>query len=297
MQITALNEKAMLVKLTVKKMTTTKRDANAEQFLQSETGDEAFTAFKTLFKSKDNPVNRALADVSAVYTLHKKLTLPYVDKGPRILVNDQYESYTKSMRDEFNHVDKVVDECVFNWDAYVQQDIDYRVRVAKASGRPAPIITAAEYPTAQEFKERTRFILRFFPLPEKAHFLFDISEEDKQAFEDAMNDAAKLAKADAVNRMLTPLTHLVSKLTKPIGAEGAIFRDSAIENVIEGLEEARKLIIDPTPEVKQTLDELDAYISKFATNSDVLRESPVVRMQAQAKLKEVEDKMAFFMGA
>jgi hypothetical protein len=170
----------------------------------------------------------------------------------------------------------------------MQLDISYRSQ--GGTGRAK----ADDYPTAEQFKERMGFDLRFEPLPEAKHFLFDIDEDDVKSFEQAMEDTAKLARNDAVMRMLEPLQHLAKKLELPIGAQGSIFRDSAFENITEGVEMAKKLMIDPPPEFKELCDQLTVEVKNF--NADWLRQSPINREAAAKKLADVAEKMRGFMG-
>jgi hypothetical protein len=135
------------------------------------------------------------------------------------------------------------------------------------------------------------------PMPDQKHFLFDLSPDDVNAFNESMEQTAVLAKEDTIKRMLTPLQKLVEKLNTPIGTDGAIFRDSAIENIVEGIELARKLTLDESPEIKALTDSLNQEVSKYATNTEWLRESPIVREQAAKKLSDIANAMGAFMGA
>ena len=91
--------------------------------------------------------------------------------------------------------------------------------------------------------------------------------------------------------MMEPLKHLVDKLNKPIGTEGHIFRDSAVENVIEGIDMAKKLNVNDDPDIVDMANTIGEAISKYSTNVDVLRESPIVREQAAAKLDYIARQM------
>lgn len=289
-KVTALCEKAMLVKLTQRRVNLTRRDQAAETLIQQQLDDSSLTVLSRLFRSKDSPINRALSHLSETYAYHKKHTLPYVDKGPRILTNGLYLDYSNHMRSRRNELDTMISSILPNYDAYVQQDILQR---SKTSTRA----TAADYPSASEFFDRVGFDVRFTPLPDERHFLFDLSEEDQATFAAAMRDVQITATNDAIGRMLTPLKHLVDKLNKPIGTDGAVFRDSAVENVAEGLEIARKLLLDAPQEVVNTMAALDKAVSAFAGNKDWLRESPVMREQAAKKLDDIARQMGAFMGA
>ena len=153
-----------------------------------------------------------------------------------------------------------------------------------------------DYPSAQDFAARMRFDLRFQPMPDSKHFLFDLSDEDEQAFNTAMDDALALARNDTLTRMLEPLKHLVDKLNVPIKGEGSVFRDSALENILEGCRMARKLAIDAPPELLDEIKSLESLVAGYTFGASALRESPATREQAAKRLSEVADKMgAFFI--
>jgi hypothetical protein len=90
--------------------------------------------------------------------------------------------------------------------------------------------------------------------------------------------------------MLEPLSHLIEKLNKPIGTEGAIFRDSAIENIIANIDRAKKLNVSDDPEISDMTDRL-AQAVRVYQGTNVLRESPIVRDQAAKKLDEIARQM------
>jgi len=291
MQITSLSEKAMLVKLTMRRANLTRRDQVAEATIQQQLDDTSLIVSSKLFRDKTNPVNQIMTAASEVYTEHKKRTLPWADKGPRVLPNAQYMDYTQVMRGKIDHVDAMIQRYMPSYDLFVQRDITYR------SKSPSSRAKIEDYPTAEQFAAKMGFDLRFMPMPDRKHFIYDLSSEDEAAFNASMEDTATLIKEDTIKRMLTPLQKLVEKLNTPIGSDGHIFRDSAIENIVEGIELARKLTLDESPEIKQLTDSLNAEVSRYANNIEWLRESPIVREQAAKKLSDIASAMGAFMGA
>jgi hypothetical protein len=293
MRLTTLAEKAMLVKLTTRRANLTKRDTIAEEFIQEELGDTSLIVNKKLFRDALNPVNILMAKASEPYTYHKTHTLPYVDKGPRILPTIQYLDYTTNMRRIKQEVEAMQNSVMPKYDAYVQLDI--QSRIARDAGKPKPAKYVApsldDYPTAEQFEQAMSIDLVFSPLPDARHFLFDISEEDMSAFNDQMDSVAQRARSEVIKRMMEPLKHLVDKLNKPIGTEGHIFRDSAVENVIEGIDMAKKLNVNEDPDIVEMANTIGEAISKYSTNVAVLRESPIVREQAAAKLDYIARQM------
>jgi hypothetical protein len=294
-QITQLNAKAMLVKLTMRRANLTRRDKAAEDVAQTVLDDESLVVNSKLFRDKLNPINKVMSAASEIYTHHKKWTLPWADKGPRILPVARYDEYRDGMRKKIDEMDATLKELMPNYDRYVQLDIAFRSKNASLSGRTGRA-NPEDYPSADEFRTRMGFDLRFMPLPTSSHFLFDVAEDDLKAFEESMVTAANAARNDAVSRMLKPLHHLVEKLNKPIGTDGSIFRDSAIENVVEGLDEAKALTIDPPAELTELMDKLKTDIKGYALAPHQLRESPIVRDEARQKLDYIAKQMSAWMG-
>ena len=288
MELTTLASKAMLVKLTTHRANLTKRDTVAEAVIQAHMDDTSLVVNSKLFRDKLNPINKIMTASSEVYTYHKEHTLPYVDKGPRILPNEQYMDYSTEMRNRIQNVDNMMALHMPKYDTYVQLDIQHR------SLSPNSRAKVEDYPTSDQFQSRMGFDLKFTPLPDAKHFLFDLSDADMQAFNDSIESIASRARADVIKGMLEPLEHLVDKLNKPIGTDGHIFRDTAVENVIEGLKRAKMLNVNADSEIDNMADSLMASLRMYEDNKDVLRQSPIVREQAAKKLDEIAKKMAMF---
>lgn len=291
MKLTTLADKAMLVKLTVRKANLTRRDTTAETFIQMQLDDASLVVNRKLFRDKLNPINKLMADASEVYTYHKAHTLGYIDKGPRILANAAYFDYTEKMRELIGNVDRRLAQLMPQYDKFVQLDMMYR-----SQGRTSTNVSVSDYPTAEEFQSRMGFELRFQPLPEAKHFLFDISDEDMETFNQTMADVASSARTEVIKKMLEPLQHLVEKLNKPIGTDNSIFRDSAVENVIEGLEMAKRLNVGGDEDIVMMADVIAQAMRPYADNKAVLRESPIVREQAAKKLDEIAKQMGAIYG-
>ena len=291
MKLTTLADKAMLVKLTVRKANLTRRDTTAETFIQTQLDDASLVVNRKLFRDKLNPINKLMSDASEVYTYHKAHTLGYIDKGPRILANAAYFDYTEKMRELIGNVDRRLAELMPDYNKFVQLDMMFR-----SQGRSSTNVSVDDYPTADEFQSRMGFELRFQPLPEAKHFLFDISDEDMQSFNQTMADVAASARSEVIKKMLEPLQHLVEKLNKPIGTDNSIFRDSAVENVIEGLEMAKRLNVGGDEDIVMMADVIAQAMRPYADNKAVLRESPIVREQAAKKLDDLARQMGAIYG-
>lgn len=286
-----LADKAMLVKLTIRRARLTRRDEQVTQSIQQQYNDASLSAFTKLFRNPTSPVYHIMRAVNEVYTYHKDHTLPYVDAGPRILPSANYMDYTQEMRGKIAHVEAMLAQWMPHYDQLVQDDILHR-----NGGRPTGRASIADYPSADEFAARMSFDLRFQPMPDKKHFLFDLSDEDEAAFDHALEDAFKLARNDTVVRMLEPLEYLIKRLGEYKGEKGERFHSSNLENVLEGCRAARRLAIDPPQELMDTIQELEQAVTAYTFGTTALKESQATRDGARARLAAIADKMSLFGG-
>jgi hypothetical protein len=286
---TKLSDKVVLVKLTIRRAALTKRDAVLTANLQAQEKDNSLTVLTKLFKDKDSAINQIMAKYGEVYQYHKKHTLPYMDAGPRILPNDLYMEYTQEMKHRIAQVDNLLDTYMPMYDQLVLDDVMYR-----NSGHAAGRANVSEYPSAEDFRLSMSAELRFQPMPDASHFLFDLSEDDVASFKRAEEEAAQAANADTVQRMLKPIQALVTKLGEYQGLKGERFHNSLVENVIDGCTLARKLAINPTPELLADIAELEDAVQGYLKDVEMIKGSANKRVEAKKKLQDVASKMAMF---
>jgi hypothetical protein len=286
---TKLSDKVVLVKLTIRRAALTKRDAVLTANLQAQEKDNSLTVLTKLFKDKDSAINQIMSKYGEVYQYHKKHTLPYMDAGPRILPNDMYMEYTQEMKHRIAQVDNLLDTYMPMYDQLVLDDVMYR-----NSGHAAGRANVSEYPNAEDFRLSMSAELRFQPMPDASHFLFDLSEDDVASFKRAEEEAAQAANADTVQRMLKPIQALVTKLGEYQGLKGERFHNSLVENVIDGCTLARKLAINPTPELLADIAELEDAVQGYLKDVEMIKGSANKRVEAKKKLQDVASKMAMF---
>jgi hypothetical protein len=286
---TKLSDKVVLVKLTIRRAALTKRDAVLTANLQAQEKDNSLTVLTKLFKDKDSAINQIMAKYGEVYQYHKKHTLPYMDAGPRILPNDMYMEYTQEMKHRIAQVDNLLDTYMPMYDQLVLDDVMYR-----NSGHAAGRANVSEYPNAEDFRLSMSAKLRFQPMPDASHFLFDLSEDDVASFKRAEEEAAQAANADTIQRMLKPIQALVTKLGEYQGLKGERFHNSLVENVIDGCTLARKLAINPTPELLADIAELEDAVQGYLKDVEMIKGSANKRVEAKKKLQDVASKMAMF---
>jgi hypothetical protein len=289
MQPTKLADKVILVKLTMRRASLTKRDAYLSDKIQRQEGDTSLTVLTKLFKSKDNPIAQIMSKYTDVYAYHKKHTLPYVDAGPRILPNDLYFEYTQETKHRIAMMDNLKRNYMPHYDQLVLEDVAYR-----NSGHAAGRACVGDYPTASQFDQSMSIDIKFQPMPDSRHFLFDLSEDDLKSFQQSEHEAAEAMNMDTIARMLKPLSALTQRLQEYQGQKGERFHNSLVENVIEGCDIALKLAINPTQELIDEINILKATATGCLNTVEVIKGSANARHDAKAKLEAVAARMAAF---
>ncbi len=290
MQTTKLSDKVVLVKLTMRRAALTKRDNFLTDKVQRQEGDASLTVLTKLFRNRDSAINQILSKYNEIYAYHKKTTLPYVDAGPRLLPNELYFDYTQEMRKRIADVDSLLDTYMPMYDDLVSDDVMYR-----NAGHMAGRANASEYPTAEQFRQATSVEMRFQPMPDARHFLFDLSEEDEATFKRAEEEALAAANADMVGRMLKPLAALVTKLSEYQGQKGERFHNSLIDNVIDGCDTALRLAINPSQELCDTVAFIKDQAQKMLTTVEVVKGSAIARANAKHELELVAKRLEGLM--
>jgi hypothetical protein len=224
-----------------------------------------------------------------VYAYHKKHTLPYVDAGPRILPNDMYFEYTQETKHHIAQMEKLKQVYMPQYDQLVLDDVAYR-----NSGHAAGRANVSDYPTAEQFSDAMSIDIRFSPMPDSRHFLFDLSDDDLQSFQASEQEAAQAMSMDTIARMLKPLSALTQRLQEYQGQKGERFHNSLVENVIEGCDIALKLAINPTQELVTEINSLKAMATGCLNTVEVIKGSANARHDAKAKLEAVAARMAAF---
>lgn len=136
--------------------------------------------------------------------------------------------------------------------------------------------------------------LRFQPMADATHFLFDLSDDDLAAFKRAEEEASAAVNVDTIQRMLKPIASLVTKLAEYQGAKGERFHNSLIDNVIDGCKLARKLAINPTQELLDEITSLEESAQGYLADVEMIKGSPNKRSEAKRKLEEVAARMGAF---
>lgn len=234
----SLEEKAMLVKLSLGRWTARKKDKIA-----SKQTEEKFRTTHGMTQ-----VTKALAGKNALKTINSKLdyaytwhlahTLPWTDDGYRILSSAEYTEYMSVMRTLKADVMAEVVVVTNNFDA-TRQEAEIALGGTVDQGG---LYDPADYPT--DIASKYKFEIIITPIPMKQDFrVTQISDSDIDEIERQISERFQAAESNAMKELYDRVKEVMTKVFEAFNDPNADFRDSKIDNVTELMELVPKLNI------------------------------------------------------
>ena len=283
-EISTLNEKAVLVHLKRNMYSPYKNDKEETKAYG------AGNVNKRLFAGRDNRVHTTISKFSEVREYFNDNTVPW-STGVRMLNMANYMDFTAKLRALTADALAAADDLAANWDEEVQSDLDRLAKIAYSKGKP-DLANPDDYPSASEIRDRFGIDVDFSAVPTTGDFRVDISEEDKASVNRRVKKRMAAVSEHVINEMLEPMQRAVDKLSVPIGHDGAFFRDSLIDNIVNVANRMDKVNLSDDPVVIDKIASLKSLASTYADNKDVLRSMPEVRQKAATQINDLVSQMA-----
>jgi len=252
----SISSSAMLVEMNISVWTAAITDRNATTKV---TDDANATADAGKFKKNlmaGTSVRKDIADYAALCrTWHNGRTLPWSDKGVRLLPTSMFFDYkteVNARRDYFNaKLAKFLAE--------------YPALVTIAQRNLGGLSNAADYPSVDEIASKFAFKLVFSPVPEAGDFRLTAGNVDmaelKAQYESAYEDRIGEAMKTSWNKLHNTLLGMSEKLAEPEGEASKQFRTTFVTNVKDMCALLTHLNITKDPELELARRDLERAIS------------------------------------
>jgi len=236
----SLQDKAMLVTLNISAWSARKRDKNVTR--EVEINHQANDA---------GNYNKLLIDKSALKKLttiqgklrdtHYAMTLPWEDKGARLLPSKMYLEYTRklaTLRGEFDQA--VRDFCQ-----------GYPMHVKAARTRLGSMYDPEDYPHVSEIKRKFAAKPFVSPVPDAKDFRVDLGKQEMETIKNDIRVQMEEKQIAAMADLWARLKEVVSRIHDRLSDPEATFRDSLIENTVFACSIAEKLNINDDPKLEE----------------------------------------------
>lgn len=214
---------------------------------------------------------------------HNQHTLPWADKGQRLLPTKLFLDYKTTMN---------VYEATFN-QMCNNFFIEYPRLVAEAQQHLGKLYKAEDYPPLDEVKLKFGFRKAIDPIPESGDFRLDVSAQDleevRQQYEAKFDERLAEAMRAPWERLHDVLTAMSKKLTDEDGVETKKrYHDSLVTNAQELCSLLTKMNITNDPKLEEARQQLE--LTMLGADIETIKESAHVRETMKNKVDAILQK-------
>jgi len=210
---------------------------------------------------------------------HNQHTLPWADKGQRLLPTKLFMEYKQTM-DAHEHTFNMM--CNNFYAMYPQL-------VQDASVSLGSLYKASDYPDIEEVKGKFGFRRSVDPIPESGDFRLDVSAEDladlKNHYEQQYSNRIAEAMRAPWERLHTTLTAMSEKLTERASDQKVRYHDSLLTNAQDLCSLLTKLNVTNDPKLEEARQDLERAL--VGADMDGLKEDSFERHALKNKVDAI----------
>lgn len=276
----SISSSAMLVEMNISVWTGQKVDRGATIKVTDEAraSNDAGLFRKNLMAG--TTLRKEIADYAALCrTWHNGRTLPWSDKGSRLLPTSMFFDYKQEANARRSYFDSKVTQ-------FIEQ---YPNLVLAAERSLGDLFNPSDYPSIDEVRAKFGFRLVFSPVAESGDFRIDVGNSElaelREQYESAYESRVKEAMQTAWDKLHDVLTTMSEKLTEPEGEKPKLFHGTFVSNISDMCSLLTHLNIANDPELEMARRELERAIA----NVDIadIRSDPGLRVDLKARVDEV----------
>jgi hypothetical protein len=274
-----LQEKAMLINLSISQWTGKKHDPKAtrEVIENYHAAPDSGRFMKQLVDHEAVQKYQKAANEARLW--HYRNSLPWGDDGSRILPAKNYLHYMEKMRLFKTTFDASARDFIAIFPALVNRAVN------ELNG----LFNPADYPTQAQLERKFGFSTAVNPLPEKDDFRVNLNQDEVEAIRQNIEDRLKFNIQDAMKDAWTRLFDSVKHLADKLKDKDAIFRDSIITNIKDLCELLPRLNVTEDPDLDRMISEVMAAFGD--TDPDDLRKLEMARKATSIEADALLEKM------
>jgi hypothetical protein len=275
----SISASAVLVELNISVWPASKldRDTTAQVNTDASAVVDAARVHKNLFAGTS--LRKEIENFAAKVRLyHNQRTLPWADKGERMLPTALFMEYKQTMNAYEQTFDMM---CSSFFHAYPELVKDAPTHLGK-------MYNADDYPELEAVKLKFGFRRTVKPVPEAGDFRLDIPANDLEEMRAEFNVQQDSKLADAMRepweRLHEMLVGMSKKLDDTVGAKRR-YHDTLVSNPLELCALLTKMNITNDPKLEEARRELE--LTMLGTNIDAIKEDEHHRTEVKAKVDAI----------
>ena len=232
------------------------------------------------------------ATMSEARTRHYANSLPWDDKGARLLTVANYEHYTELMDGFRERVVRQRARFIEDYDDYVDQA---RLDLGR-------LFRIEDYPSKEALQGKFAIRYRIAPVPDADHFIAKLASDDtervKRDIERHVEEQLHDAVGDLYRRLGEAVERVSERLKEDPEGKPLVFRNSMISNIRDLVDVVPRLNIFGDDELARLCEQIKDRIA--SVEPDALRPSktfdPAARAQVKRDADELMEKFAGYFG-
>jgi hypothetical protein len=261
--------------LGVRKTLTPEQKTQAAESFGAE--GEYLSARKKLLDTKHAAYKEVTAVRGKVLSYWRSLTLPYPEPGVRLIKQEHVEPFHAQLTDYRSQLDGAVAKL---------DDHDDELK-ATARRRLGDLFDANDYPP----RLRGLFGIDWeFPSIEPPDYLLQLSpelyEHERARVAGRFEEAIQLAEQAFIGELARLVSHLTERLTGTNGAEHKIFRDTAINNLVEFFDRFKQLNVRSSAQLDDLVEHAQRVVQ--GVEPQQLRDRADLRQHVATQLTQVQ---------
>jgi hypothetical protein len=225
-------------------------------------------------------LRKDIADFAASCRLwHNTMTLPWADRGPRLLPTSLFFDYKTELNKRKARFDHMVEHF----------EREYPQLCADAPMHLGAMYDPADYPSVNEMRSKFGFRTVFTPLPEAGDFRLDIANDDlelmKQQYETALNERVGEAMQSQWDKLHDMVARMSDKLVEPDGDDKRRWHDTFITNAREMCSMLTHLNVTKDPKLEEARRKLELAV--HGVDIEDIKDDVIVREDVKGKLDAI----------
>lgn len=207
--------------------------------------------------------------------LCEKLTLPWEDRGNRLLPADNVVKFQTELAALRRKWDDAVEEFIVEWDKIVED----------AKARLNGDFRESNYPPAEFVRTVFKMSAIFMPMPDNSRLVDSIRDE----MEDIFDVRLKAAGDELRTRLITTLEHLATKCKQVGGEDSSRFHTSNVTNVLELCELIPDMLVGDDPALLAAIADAKSMLASVDASS--IKSSVVIADDIRVKAAAIANSL------
>ena len=272
---------AMLVDLNIAIYSGRKQDRATQAEVTTAKGSgskKAASVYKNLF-AECKELDAITKFQARARSEHYRLTMPWNDRGARLLPTMSLLDYKQVMNRYQSEFDLLVDAFL----------VKYSTLVAAAAFQLGTLFDRKEYPDVAQVARRFRMDIAFVPLPTSGDFRLDVESEVQRELMEQYDRrlAEQLASAtkDSWTRLFEALSRLSDRLTVDEDGKRKIFHDTIVTGAVELCELLTAMNVTQDPQLESARRQLQEVL--LGVTPKELRDEDGTRVLTKQKVDQI----------